>query len=253
MIKRSWLISILLVAFIFLISSFSMLGCSQTKESSRPQEEASEETTTGETDEEAEDEQSDKQKVLMMGRSVMGGWFEYWDSDTSQPVEQGDFILYYKEVETPPDIVDSAKDYVDEIDDDKPIIFFKFCFDDFWAGDKSEAKANLSDNKKYIRQVYDAVAEDHGLKLIIGNALPKVKAYTDSDLVWNHRSFNKWLEEFANDHSGEVYIFDQYSVLTDSKGNLKSEYAIDREDSHLNENAYSALDEDFFDLLERNF
>ncbi len=247
--KKSALISVLLVAFLLLMSSFSILGCSQTKESSRPQEEVSEETTEDET----EDVPSDKQKILMMGRSVMGGWFEYWDSDTSQPVKQGDFVLYYKEIETPPDIVDSAKDYVDEIDDDNTIVFFKFCFDDFWAGDRSETKANLSDNKKYIRQVYDAVADEHGLKLIIGNALPKVKTYTDSDLVWNHRSFNEWLEEFANDHSGEVYIFDQYSVLTDSKGNLKSGYAIDREDSHLNEKAYSALDEDFFDLLETNF
>ena len=253
MIKRSWLISVLLVAFIFLISSFSMLGCSQTKESSRSQEETSEETTVDETDEETEDEQSGNQKILMMGRSVMGGWFEYWGSDTSQPVKQGDFVLYYKELETPPDIVDSAKDYVDEITDDDTIVFFKFCFDDFQAGDKSESKANLSDNKKYIRQVYDAVVEERGLKLIIGNALPKVKAYTDSDLVKNHRSFNEWLEEFAEEHPDQIYIFDQYSVLTDSKGNLKSEYAMDREDSHLNEKAYSALDEDFFDLLEKNF
>ncbi len=194
-----------------------------------------------------------KIKVFMMGRSVMAGWFEHWGSDTVEPVEKGHFVLYYRELESPPGIVRSVENHVNQIQAKNSLVFFKFCFEDFWGGSKEEAKQNLLTNKEYIQQVYRIVVEKNHLKLIIGNALPKVEAYTDSYLVWNHREYNRWLREFAEKHRGKVFVFDQYSILADGEGNLKAKYAVSREDSHLNEQAYRDLDTKFFQFLEENF
>ncbi len=247
MSRKSKTLGLLALVMLLVIAIFLATGCTKSEETATENEE-----TVEETDDQDQIDQSGKQKIMMMGRSVMGGWFEHWNQDSSYEVSRNGYYLYYRELETPPQIVQSAEEYADEIDDDQTIVFFKLCFDDFYAGDRSEAKSNLADNKKYMREVYAAVVEEHGLKLIIGNALPKVKEYTDSSLVSHHRSFNKWLEDFAQDHSGDVYVFDQYSVLTDSKGNLKSGYSLDREDSHLNDKAYTALDDAFFDSLDAN-
>jgi hypothetical protein len=250
---RGKIIGLFSLVALLMLGILLVTGCTKSEEKATEKEENVEGTAVDESGSESKVDPSGKQKIMMMGRSVMGGWFEHWGSDSSYEVSRDGYYLYYKELETPPEIVKSAKEFVDEIDDDKTIVFFKFCFDDFWAGDRTEAKSNLADNKKYIREVYKAVVEEHGLKLIIGNALPKVKDATDSNLVWDHRSFNKWLEEFAQEHAGEVYIFDQYSVLTDAKGNLKSGFSLESGDSHLNDEAYTALDNAFFSFLDENF
>lgn len=242
--KRVLTILVVVVA----ISTLFLTGCKQQAE-----EETQESTTSEQTDTGKEESAGTKGKVLMLGRSVLGGWFEHWGYDYEGPVEREGYTLDYGELEVPPAIVSSAKDLVDENADQGTIVFFKLCFDDFESGSKDEMKSNLAKNKKYVQQVYDYVVKDKGLKLIIGNSLPRVKAYTDKDLVWNHRQFNKWLNQFSEDHPDEVYIFDQYSVLSDSSGNLKKEYAVDSEDSHLNGRAYSALDEKYFKFLNENF
>lgn len=247
MSKKTWSIGLLIGCLAVLAPACSK-SVRQSPEIPSSKETVERKATEG-TDEKAGTGQT---KVLMMGRSVMGGWFGHWDSDTSSPVKKGRFTLYYKELETPPDIADSAEEYISEVDDKDTILFFKFCFDDFSGSSREEAQQSLKEKKQYVEQVFDA-AKDRNLKLIIGNALPRVKTYTDSHLVWNHRKFNAWLDEFAAKHSDEVYIFDQYGVLTDSNGNLKAEYAIDKEDSHLNDSAYDELDKPFFDLLNQNF
>lgn len=251
--KENLSIKTLVVLSLLSLGVLILTGCSKTKKSSSPEKKASEETLVEKNEQKPKSESGNKQKIIMMGRSVMYGWFEHWGSDSSKPVKKGDYVFYYKELDTPPGIVDSAKKYTEEIKDGQTIVFFKFCFDDFGGGNKSEAKSNLSDNKKYILQVYDEVVKERGLRLIIGNVLPKVKASTDPNLVWNHRSFNKWLDQFAHEHSGEVYVFDEYSVLVDSKGNLNNQYSLNKEDSHPNNEAYSALDDAFFDFLNKNF
>lgn len=253
--KRSMLFKASAFVFLILISVFLVFGCSKNADQkSRPASKEKEVAEEKETGEEAEGEQTGKRTVLMMGRSVMYGWFQHWGcSDTSKPVKHGEYMLYYKELETPPDIVESVERHLDEVEDENTIVFFKFCFDDFVGGSKSEAKANLAENKEYVRSVYDLVVKQRKLKLIIGNALPKVKSCTDSYLVWNQSAYNKWLEEFAEKHQGEVYLFDQYSILSDSQDNLKKEYATNSEDSHPNDQAYSALDDNFFNFLEENF
>jgi len=251
--KRHKLLVALFCALLGLLIIFSTFGCNKSSKKSDTEktEQKEKEQTTESTDEQA----TDKRKVLMMGRSVMESWFVHWNSssDFSKPVQHNGFAFYYKTLEVPPDIVDSVKGYLDEDEDANSIIFFKLCFDDFQGSSKSEAKANLTRNKKYVQEVYDLVVKEHGLKLIIGNALPKVKDATDSQLVWNEQSYNSWLQQFAQEHPDEVHIFDQYGILADSDGNLKKEYAVDEYDSHPNDKAYSALDNAFYDLLQKNF
>ncbi len=237
---------------IFLISIFLFTGLSGCKISDQ-REPADEDNQTEQKsyDEDINEVSGDKVKVYMMGRSVMTGWFEYWGYDWTNPVIKKDYVLYFKELETPPEIIDSAQSIVNEIEEKEALVFFKFCFDDFWAGSKDEARESLSEKKEYILEVYELTCRENDYKLIIGNALPKVKIYTDKNLVWLEKEYNQWLEKFANKHKEDVYIFDQYSVLTDKKGNLKNSYALSEEDSHLNEKAYKALDINFFKLLDQ--
>lgn len=187
--------------------------------------------------------------VLMMGRSVMSGWFSHWTKGSgATSVRKGKHTLRFVEISTPPDIAKSVEEKLVS-EGDKPIVFFKFCFDDFAGSSRDEASASLAEKKKYVEQVYGSVVKKRGLTLIAGNALPKVKSATDTWLVWNHRQFNKWLSAFASDHEGEVIIFDEYGVLAGPDGSLKAAYASSPDDSHPNEAGYKALDGPFEKLL----
>lgn len=185
----------------------------------------------------------------MLGRSVMNGWFAHWTGDSGKPYRRDGFVLYRAEVESPPEIARSAEEQVAENKDKVKIVFFKLCFVDFVGGSREEAGENLSQNKGYVERVYRSVVEDQGLKLIVGNALPQAENNTDQHLVWNHRQYNAWLKEFAASHADSVYVFDQYSLLADRDGNLNAAYATDPDDSHPNDQGYTALDESFFALL----
>lgn len=186
-------------------------------------------------------EETGESPVLMMGRSTMAGWFSHWGVDTSETVTFDDHTLYYGALETPPDIADTACDYINSLSSDEAwIVFFKLCFEDFEGWSRSDAEANLEANKSYVLQVIDCAAEN-GRRLIIGNALPKIDAETTSDLVWNHEQYNAWLEDLAGDN-GDITIVDLYGVLADSDGSLKAAYATDPSDSHPNDDAYEALD-----------
>lgn len=194
-----------------------------------------------------------QKNVWMFGRSVMAGWFEYWGSDVSRPVKKQGYILEYKNLYEPPDIVSSFEEYINDLSaNEKPITFFKFCFVDFHGASQEEASNNLAENKKYIEEVY-RIAKNKGLKLIIGNALPKVAAETDSYLKWNHKQYNKWLFELEKKYPKDIIIFDFYNNLVDSSGNLRRDFAVDNYDSHLNKEAYNVLDKEFFKLLEKEF
>ena len=89
--------------------------------------------------------------------------------------------------------------------------------------------------------------------MIIGNALPQVSSYTTFYLKWDHKQFNQWLLDFQNRHANDVFIFDMYNTLTDSSGSLKTEFASDLYDSHLNDAAYNSLDKAFFEMLRDKF
>lgn len=227
-----------LLVFLLLIVILSF-GC-QSKVTEKKKEPSNKTNNQSET--------GSGKKVFMLGRSVMNGWFRHWNpEDPYQPVKKNGYTLYYKEISGPPDIVTSTEEKLAEADNNT-IIFFKFCFVDFVGGSGQEIQSNLSDNQKYVEQVYEAV-NNKGLKLIIGNALPQVDNVTDNFMVDNHDQFNEWLEGFASSHEN-VKIFDQYGILADDQGNLRAEYATNPDDSHPNEAGYKEMDAPFFELLD---
>jgi hypothetical protein len=188
--------------------------------------------------------------VYMLGRSVMAGWFSHWGGS---PYTYDRFTLEYHEVQSPPEIVASAQAIIDSLTlCDQPVLFFKLCFVDFVGGDSASAQENLDRNVSYVDSVY-AAATRRGLKMIAGNALPQVANAADQWLVWNHRQYNQRLLDLAAQHPGTLEVFDMYSVLADSSGNLKSEYATGPDDSHPNEAGYTALDSAYFPFLEAHY
>ena len=195
---------------------------------------------------------SNKKRIWMMGRSTMAGWFSHWGSDGSTEVKNGRFVLGYKEVEPPPQIVNSVRNYLAAATR-RPMVFFKLCFVDFEGGSQEAAVANLQRNKTYVRRAYRVVVTRYHKRLIIGNALPKVAAETDAWLVWNHQQYNAWLSDFAAAHPGQVYIFDQYDILADDDGNLRADFASAVDDSHPNDAGYTAMDAVFFPFLRSHF
>lgn len=188
--------------------------------------------------------------VYMLGRSVMAGWFTHWGGS---PYAHGRFTVYYHPVQAPPDIVTSVRAIIDSLAlCDEPILFFKLSFEDFVGGDSATAQQNLDRNVGYVDSVYSA-AIGRGLKMIAGNALPQVASATDPWLVWNHRQYNLRLLDLATQHPSTLQVFDLYSVLSDSAGNLNPAYATSDSDSHPNSAGYTALDTTFFPFLEQHY
>lgn len=189
--------------------------------------------------------------VLMMGRSVMEGWFAHLDPawDWESPVVRDGFALTYGPLETPPEIARSACGLIEDAEPGTTV-FFKFCFDDFWGGSGRDGREELEDLTGWVREVAECAAE-RDVVLIVGNALPKVATYTDDALVTQHREYNQWLGEFAAEAPGEVHVFDLYGLLSTTVGALRPEFAISPNDSHLNDAAYGELEQPLFELLER--
>lgn len=194
--------------------------------------------------------------VLILGRSVAGAWMEYLGADYvcddeacdtgTYQVDHGGYTFIYAELDTPPDIDDSALRAVDRYGQDANTVFFKLCFADF---ESDPYGGNLADNKGYVQNVYGGIVTQRHKKLIVGNALPMVAEYTDNDLVSNHRAYNQWLTSFAASHV-DIEVLDLYGMLSDSSGNLKSQYPLDAYDSHLNDAAYAKITPGFMELLD---
>ncbi len=189
--------------------------------------------------------------VYMLGRSVMAGWFSHWGGS---PYLHNPFVLFYHLVQSPPEIVTSVRAILDSITlcQPQPVVFFKLCFVDFAGGDSLSAQQNLDRNVAYVDSVY-AAASGRGLKLIVGNALPQVASATDQWLVWNHRQYNQQLLDLEAQHPDTFRVFDLYSVLADSAGDLNPAYATNSGDSHPNDAGYTALDSAFFPFLETHY
>ncbi|MEW6554405.1 MAG: SGNH/GDSL hydrolase family protein [Actinomycetota bacterium] len=224
---------------------------------------ASRDTSHGEdgwswTGEEAEEENGGEtpapadRTIYMCGRSVLGGWFDHWgwDYDPMNPVRFDGHYLVYREMDVPPGIADTAADAARAAAGaGVRTMFFKLCFADFTGGDEDSARENLRVNQGIIRDVVESAVEEEGLTLILGNALPMVREYTDEWLVWNHREYNRFLEELAVDYGGRVIILDLYGTLAAPEGWLLPRYASDPYDSHLSGAAYDALDSELEEVL----
>lgn len=187
--------------------------------------------------------------LIMMGRSVMNSWFDHWGWDGENPMQLERYTLEYRELSSPPEMIESVRNIMNELPEDKKdIIFFKFCFEDF-LGDDAASK-NLERNKNIVKEVHKIVTQEHNAKLIVGNALPQVISNTDIYLVWNHQQFISWLDEFWRDNPDNLTVFDMYNPITNELGALKTDYAVGSDDSHLNGNAYDVLDDKFFSMLD---
>ncbi|MBI2570167.1 MAG: hypothetical protein HYV63_24455 [Candidatus Schekmanbacteria bacterium] len=187
------------------------------------------------------DDEPGTRPVLMLGRSVMAGWFAHWGSDTSSAVSFAGRTLHYGSLDSPPGIADSGCGYVDGVEASEGwLVFFKLCFEDFAGGTREEAEANLSANKAYVDQVVSC-ARNRGISLLLGNALPKVAADTDAELVWNHEEYNAYLRQL-DEAADDVRVVDLYGRLANSAGELRSDYSVDPYDSHLKDAAYRSLD-----------
>jgi hypothetical protein len=188
-----------------------------------------------------------EKRVIMCGRSVMSNWFTYWgwDGDDSHIVSRNGYTLQHGQslegAENPDAMVQSFVNNCDAVPEGtSPVMFFKFCFVDF-SGD------NLTELQGIVNRVIQ-VAHDHGLRLIIGNALPQITA--TPELVNEHRAYNAWLVERAKQISN-IWIYDMYGVLSNSSGALKPEYQT--VDSHPNDAGYNALDATYFPFLDSLF
>ena len=191
---------------------------------------------------------SESRPVLLLGRSVMGGWFTHWGRDgspESMPVVRDGYALTYGEVSGPPDIASSAVQHMEQAPEGG-IVVFKFCFVDFLGDD--DADTRLAQQKGWVETVA-AKARERGQHLIVGNALPQVASATTPQLVAEHRAFNAWLEGFAADSGGAVSVLDLHGTLAGSDGALEAGYAASPDDSHLNDRGYAELDRVLFGLL----
>ncbi len=181
--------------------------------------------------------------VFMCGRSVMGGWFGYWDWD-GDPEEAVSFEgrgLYYREMDSPPEIVGTARRVIGEAGPGGTV-FFKLCFADFEGGDRETAEANLERNQGIVRDVVRASRAQSGQVLLLGNALPVVESSSDEWMVWNQRAYNDFLENLAGTSSEPIVVVDLYGALATPDGYLDPSYASDPYDSHPNQAGYEALD-----------
>jgi hypothetical protein len=185
--------------------------------------------------------------VLMLGRSVMQGWFDYWGRAGDSPVSHDGYTLRYGEIASPPAIARSAEEQIANTQDGTTV-FFKLCFVDFESYSAADTEARLTEDLGYVSQVVDA-AHKRGCVVVLGNALPRVRAETTPDLTQLHERYNAGLEAIAADRP-DVHVFDLYGTLTAPDGALDADFAASPEDSHLNDRAYDALDARFFALLD---
>jgi hypothetical protein len=180
--------------------------------------------------------QGSGETVTMNGRSVMGGWMEHWGFKWEGPVEKNGYLLDYKEL----DSEDMPGSFAENTKGLAPgsVTFFKFCFADFDG-------SNLSQREREVEQVIQT-AKDRQFRLIIGNVLPVRESDGSEEMLKEYERFNAFLQQ-KDEENPDVWVYDFYGILAGEDGWLKPEYQT--EDSHPNDEGYSALDPSFFQLL----
>ena len=189
-------------------------------------------------------------EVLMMGRSVMQGWFDHWEWNGHNSIKQEGYALYYGELEAPPGIADSAIGYIGRVPDGT-VVFFKLCFEDFYADTPGEVAGNLDENLGYVNAVVTA-ASGRNIKLVLGNALPDTISHVTGPRIDLYRRYNAELDRIAAASGGKVIVFDQYGILANHQGALTKGFAYRPDDAHLSDHAYRTLDEELFTFLDEN-
>ncbi|MDH4140604.1 MAG: hypothetical protein OEV43_08545 [Coriobacteriia bacterium] len=235
--KRAWLPIVAAV----LVCGAVAAGCVQVKEGDPPPKEVEDAAETAKPT-----QTSGEGDVLMMGRSVMYGWFDHWGWDGQNPVSDHGFTFHYAKLASPPQIGEDASAKIAQAAPGS-IVFFKLCFVDFWASSESDVNGNVDECLAYARTAAQA-AQERGVALILGNALPKVQGETTPALVETHQRYNDGLKALASEYHG-VVVFDQYSLLISEDGSLAKGLSVSPGDSHLNDVAYDLLDAELLNTL----
>lgn len=178
--------------------------------------------------------------VLITGRSVAYGWMSSWGYPGSGSVSKNGYVFSYGEL----DGENIASSFAEVTEGLPPgsVVFFKFCFVDFDG-------SNLARRERELDEVI-ATARSRDLKLVVGNALPVRKQDGNGRIVAEDREFNRSVERAASENPG-VWVLDLNGILAGADGFLEPGYRT--ENSHPNDRAYSAIDREFFPLLETVF
>lgn len=196
----------------------------------------------------------------LFGRSVLEAWFYHWgwDGEAATPVSRSRFKMFHHYLAGPEgDGVNTIADFRAQVNEfsvaDSPVVFFKLCFIDFAGGDSAEAQANLARNTRLVDSLA-AIVAGRGLRLIVGNALPKTESEHDAWLGWNHLRYNAHLAALAQANPGRVFVLDLYGTLTDpATGCIRHQYRTGESDAHPNAAGYWALDPVYDALLHGHF
>ncbi len=240
--KRMGLIPVVAAVMISVSLVLGLVGCIEVDNGEKPIE-AENATRVTEDNEGSEPIAGD---VLMMGRSVIYGWFVHWGWDGNGTVDFHGFDMAYAELPSPPDIGAAAAALIAKRPQGS-VVFFKLCFVDFWASSQGDVDANVKECLGYAREAVEE-ARQVNVKIVLGNALPKVRSETTPALVKAHQRYNEGLVELAAEYENAV-VFDQYSLLVSADGSLTKGLAVTADDSHLSDLAYQLLDEALLETL----
>lgn len=209
-------------------------------------------------------------RVAMAGRSVMGHWFKFWNF----PDLLSRYAIYVPwpipyEVHAmdpyrfeyirivPPDPDAASAHYGRETlaslrrqveGKGYDALFFKLCFVDFRdrkLKDESTKKGLFEGMKSLIEQVHGFAREENA-KLIVGSALPVLKAGEHSQRL--RREYNEWINGYAG-RNPDVSVFDFFGLLSNENGRLIPNLARNAFDPHLNRKAYSILEKELLARL----
>jgi len=122
-------------------------------------------------------------------------------------------------------------------------LFFNLCFVDFRnrkLKDESMRKDLFEGMKSLIEQVRGFAREEKA-KLIIGNALPVLKAGEHARRL--RRKYNEWIREYAGRNPG-IAVFDFFDILSNDNGRLHPCLSRNAFDPDLIKKAYSILEKE---------
>lgn len=212
-------------------------------------------------------------RVAMAGRSVMGHWFKFrnfpdllsryaiyipWPIPYAVYAKDPYRFEYIRIVPPDPDAANarygretiaSLRRQVEGKGYDA--LFFKLCFVDFrdrTLKDENAKKRLFEGMKSLIEQVH-AFAGEENANLIVGNALPVLKAGEHAQQL--RREYNEWIDGYAG-RNPDVSVFDFFGLLSDENGKLIPDLARNAFDPHLNREAYSILEKELLSRLSEN-
>lgn len=189
--------------------------------------------------------------ILVYGRSVTEDWFRFRGVPSGRGYQRGRYRLVHNSFEPyQPDIVRWPAQIVSDLQrfgKYVKAVHYKLCFVDF------NEKSNIGDYRELANEIFQDVVIERKKLLIVGNALPLVAESSSAPIIAQQRAYNEMLRTLSLKHPKQVFIFDQYALLANASGHLKTEFAASKTDSHLNLRGYEALEKAYFAFLDLHF